>query len=499
MKKRMVVIWFRQLLCDWMLRRKPALKETAFALIATEAGRRIIKASNDRAQGKGVFPGMVLADCKALVPDLQTFDHKEEQAEKLLRSLAEWCTRFTPYASVSLPESVILDASGCTHLWRGEEAYLNDIAKKFGELGYSIRVAMTDTIGAAWALSHYGDRRICLIEKGKHAAAISFLPPEALRLDAAVSEKLHKLGLKKIGSFQSLPNTALRRRFGPDILKRLYQTLGDLPEVTEPVRPLAPYSESLHCLEPIRTREGIEIALKNLLEQLCLRLNKESKGLRDCTLRGYRIDGNIQQVTISTARPVRNAQHLFKLFELKIGNIRPALGIELFMLETTVVEELLGNQDALWAVNSGSEAIIAELLDRVKGKTGNSSVTRYLPAEHYWPERAIKTATSFAEEPAIEWRTDVPRPLHLLTIPERIDVSVPIPDYPPLTFRYKEKLHTVKKADGPERIEQEWWLQSGLYRDYYCVEDEEGSRYWLFRSGDYKSGNAEWFMHGFFA
>jgi hypothetical protein len=54
------------------------------------------------------------------------------------------------------------------------------------------------------------------------------------------------------------------------------------------------------------------------------------------------------------------------------------------------------------------------------------------------------------------------------------------------------------QADGPERIEQEWWIQEGQHRDYYTVEDEEGCRYWLFRSGHYEE-DYEWFIHGFFA
>jgi protein ImuB len=56
------------------------------------------------------------------------------------------------------------------------------------------------------------------------------------------------------------------------------------------------------------------------------------------------------------------------------------------------------------------------------------------------------------------------------------------------------------KADGPERIEPEWWLQTGQHRDYYCVEDEEGHRYWLFRLGHYDAEKTyQWFIHGFFA
>ena len=56
------------------------------------------------------------------------------------------------------------------------------------------------------------------------------------------------------------------------------------------------------------------------------------------------------------------------------------------------------------------------------------------------------------------------------------------------------------KADGPERIEREWWLEGGEHRDYYIVEDEDGQRYWLFRSGHYTvSDTKQWFIHGFFA
>ena len=66
--------------------------------------------------------------------------------------------------------------------------------------------------------------------------------------------------------------------------------------------------------------------------------------------------------------------------------------------------------------------------------------------------------------------------------------------------RYKGVLHKVIKADGPERIEQEWWMAEGQHRDYYAVEDEEGRRYWLFRSGHYTAEKLyQWFLHGFFA
>ena len=111
----------------------------------------------------------------------------------------------------------------------------------------------------------------------------------------------------------------------------------------------------------------------------------------------------------------------------------------------------------------------------------------------------MKAASSLIEKSMTAWSKDKIRPLRLLQKPEPIDVTAPIPDYPPMLFRHQGKVHTIIKADGPERIEQEWWLQQGQHRDYYRVEDEDGCRYWLFRLGHYDDDSFQWFIHGFFA
>jgi protein ImuB len=153
----------------------------------------------------------------------------------------------------------------------------------------------------------------------------------------------------------------------------------------------------------------------------------------------------------------------------------------------------------LWKIITRSRNIrLAELIDRFANKIGIHAVHRYLPDEHYWPERSFKEATSLHEKPTTAWQ-DKPRPLQVLKAPEHIDVTAPIPDYPPMLFRYKGKVINIVKADGPERIEQEWWLQQGEHRDYYRVEDQAGNRYWLFRLGHYHEKIYQWFIHGFFA
>jgi protein ImuB len=500
MQRRVAAIWFRHLKTDWMIRHHPHLKEIPFVLQLPDHGRMRITEPCAKAKAAGVQAGMAVADAKVIIPHLQVLDDTPELAQKLLTKLCHWCIRFTPVAAIDIPDGLLLDVSGCAHLWGGEEAYLKSIVTKLNDLGYHVRAAMADIAGTAWAISRYG-RIKAIIKSGEQANALLSLPPAALRLPLATLERLHKLGLHRIGSFMNMPPSVLRRRFGEHLLTQLDYALGHQDEMINPIQLTAPYLERLPCIEPISTRKGIEIALERLLATFCKRLQGEGKGLRAAIFKGYRVDNEIVQTQISTNHPSHNPVHLFRLFELRIACIEPALGIELFTLEAHQVENVTALQETFWAVNSSFESKeIAELLDGLQSKFGNDTVHRYLPDEHHLPERSIKLSNSLGEQPAKPWCMDKWRPIQLLKEPQPIEVTAPIPDYPPMNFRYNGKLHYIKKADACERIEPEWWLDGGLHRDYYIVEDEAGKRYWVFRLGHYNAdAAASWFIHGFFA
>jgi protein ImuB len=500
MAKRFVSIWFPYLTTDWFSNRRPGLRAIPFVLCMPSHGRMVITAANPLAEEQGVFKGMVLADARAIINGLQHIDDKPGLADKLLHRIAEWCIRFTPCAAIDAPDGIILDASGCSQLWGNDEKYLAEIQRRLQLLGYTSRISMADTIGTAWAIARYSNNSFVVKSKLQTEALLN-LPVASLRIEAETIDRLNKLGLRKIKDFIVMPRTALRRRFGSLIIQRINQALGTEEEFIQPVQPIEPYHERLPSLEPIVNITGIEIALNRLLEALCKRLRNEAKGLRLASFKCYRIDGKIQQVDIGTLRPSCNENHLFKLFESKLSSIEPDLGIELFILEASKVEDHTPRQEKIWESSCGLDsAALGELLDRIADKNGANTIHRYLPAEHYWPERSYQLASTLNQQLDSVWKLDRPRPLQLLHVPERIEVTAPIPDYPPMNFRYKGKLYTIKKAEGPERIEQEWWLQEGEHRDYYIVEDEDGNRYWLFRLGHYSGDKThQWYLHGFFS
>jgi protein ImuB len=500
MHKRYVSLWFRHLLTDRLAISHPELKGKAFVFAELQRGRKVITATTAAAEKYGIVAGMTLADAKMIASGVLVFDATPGRSEKLLKGMAEWCLRYTPLVAVDLPEGLLLDVTGCTHLKGGERPFLKELIERLQVIGYDVRPGMADTIGCAWGMARCA-RNGLIVAPGKHRDALIPLPPSALRLPPDLLTKLQNLGLYTIGNFIHMPKTVIRRRFNKDMVLRLHQALGQEEEFLLPLQESVPYSERLAFLESIRTREVIETALRTLLDTMCKRLYGDGKGLRIAVLTYFRIDGKHGTVEIGTNHPTHRSEHLFKLFSLKLDTVAPGLGIELFVLDAYKTEPVSDKQADLWAAKPGADhEEVAELLDRVAGRIGNGGIHRYLPSERFWPERNSRTSDNLSQQPLTAWRTDKPRPFQLMEPPEHVEAMALTPDYPPKQFRYKGKQHIIVNADGPERIEREWWEDPGEHRDYYIVEDEDGGRYWLFRSGHYDADQPQhWYIHGFFA
>lgn len=501
MAGRFLAIWFRYLETDWHAVRDPVLRTTPFVLTARERGRKLVVAVNAVAQAEGIVVGMNLSDARAIVPALEAREEASGFADNILQKIAVWCIRYAPVVAVHAPDGIVIDGSGCAHLFGGEAAYLKGILQRFEAMGYAVQGAMADTVGAALAVARYAaEARV--VAPGRQLEAILPLPSASLRLEAPVLEQLQKLGLHQVHQFIRMSRKALHRRFGDGLLLRIDQATGKEKEPLLPVVAPEPFSERLPCLEPIRTRTGIELALTRLLESLCARLRKEQKGIRSVVLHCYRLDGKVLQVEVSTSRPTHSPAHLFQLFAFRLDGIQPDEGIELFTLSVARWEVLLPAQDMLWkggGPGGVGHTALAELVDRIVVKLPDTAVLRCVPEENHLPEYAYRKVAFQEAAPGV-WESHKCRPIQLLAVPEPVQVVSPVPDYPPMLFIRKGKRHKVVRADGPERLEQPWWMASGVHRDYYAVEDEEGCRYWLFREGHYDAAHkGQWFLHGFFA
>ncbi|HTE31081.1 MAG TPA: DNA polymerase Y family protein, partial [Chryseolinea sp.] len=148
MSKRFVSIWFRHLKTDWFILRRPVLQAMPFVLALPDHGRMVITAANALAQTQGIDSGMAVADARALLPSLEVLDDKPTLSAKLLNGIAEWCIRYTPAVAIDAPDGLLLDTTGCAHLWGGEIQYVKHILARLKGLGYTAHACMADTIGA---------------------------------------------------------------------------------------------------------------------------------------------------------------------------------------------------------------------------------------------------------------------------------------------------------------------------------------------------------------
>jgi protein ImuB len=476
-----------------------ARPDKPFVLATTAGGRRVITAANGLARTEGISPGMGLADARALEPALGIGEADFIADAAALTKLAHWCDRFSPSTAPYGSDGIFLDVTGCAHLFGDEAGLAAQAVDRLARLRIECRAAIADTPGAAWAMSRFSGKNLVTVPHGMARPALALLPIEALRLEPDIIALLLRLGIQRIGELYPIPRAALAARFGDAVALRLDQALGVAAEPLSPLPP-APLRWSRRSFaEPIATAEAIATATQELLQHLCRRLGEEGMGARQLILALYRVDGRIERATIGTAFPSRDPRHLWRLFEERVPEIDPGLGIEDMVLTVARADKLAQEQrDLSGDATDGTD--LAALVDRLATRLGPRALARAVLRESHIPERAVRFVAPLAEPkaPAI-WDPAKPRPVRLLSRPEEITVTALIPDDPPSLFIWRRQTHRVRHADGPERIADEWWRAEAEARDYYRIEDEEGCRFWVYRAGLYQPETpVHWFLHGFF-
>lgn len=467
----------------------------------TVKGGRRLAAVDEAAGAVGLWAGQRLADALALTPTLRTAEFDPEADAKLLMRLVFACERFSPAVAGDAPDGLVLDITGGAHLWGGEAGLLDALETRLAAWGAPARLGAADTAGAAWAAARFGRERI--VPPAAQAVEIASMPVEALRLSADTAASLRRLGLKTVDQVCDLPRAQLAKRFGADLLLRLDQALGRAEEALVFRRPPTPWLERRRLVEPISTGDDLVRVVGDLAQALCERLVGGGQGGRRWEAAFHRVDGRVLTVQVGTALPSRTPASLVKLFAPKLEAVDPGFGVETVTLRADRVEPLAQRQGNLAAAPDAADGLAA-LADQLANRLGPDRVWRAAPHQSHIPERAIVRQAPTSPSKA-GWDPARPRPLRLLDRPEPIQALAEVPDDPPAVFTWRGVRRRVRRAEGPERIAEEWWRDPTVapdhrrIRDYYAVEDADGARFWLFRAGLYGAPEPpRWFLHGLF-
>jgi protein ImuB len=470
-----------------------------------------LTAVNDAAAALALREGQSFADACAIYPDLAWAEAAPEEDARLLEKLVEWAERYTPYAGAHPPDALILDITGCAHLFGGEEALVRDALSRLKKLDFHARLGLADTVGAAWAVAHHGKSPIVL--SGKIADTIATFPLASLRLHPDTLAGLKQLGFKTVADIMARPRAPLTARFGPELLLRLDQALGRDEEPVTPRVPVPPFSVERAFPEPLVRDEDLLSVLSHLLVRLCRMMENRDEGARALVASLFAVDGRCARIEIGTSRPLRDARRLHRLFADKfaLSTIDNEFGFDRIRLSATAEPFESSQRD----LSAGEDAIaFSHLVDRLSARLGEHRILRFLGQDTHVPEQASPAVPAASAEEFSSASLALPskgigtpeqdslslaRPLRLFERPEPIEVLAEIPDGPPARFRWRRVLHQLARAEGPERIALPWWIGEGQSRtrDYFRVEALDGARFWLYREGLYGAETTpRWFLHG---
>jgi protein ImuB len=533
----------------------PAAAEAALShptpiLLHSRDPRRgeLVVACNQAAIERGVRLQMPLAEAAALAQHggeciIQPHDPTADLAA--LAHLAEHCERFSPIVGWqtaeqvrsagapalarvggvrnSNPDCLFLDVTGIGALFGGEENLAAEVIADIGRLNYTARVAVADTIGAAWAAARQSPKFQVLSLKSHSDLSTRNLELEtwnleSLRLPQETLDLLAELGIVRLEQLLALPRESLRARFGERLLLRVDQLLGTAQEMVVPHRPPPQFIEESVLEYPAERREQIEQIAGVLVRRIAEALASRREGVVRLAGRLDCAPGRPVRFEVGLFRPSADSEHLWDLVRMQLEQAMLPGPVGRVRLEATLTAPLENRQGDLFAGGEHEAARqFALLINRCSSRLGPDKVLCPQLTADPLPEKAVrfrkgvglvrnaergvrskgkaKRDAARFEIPHSSFRTPhsaLLRPLVLFSPPQLLSAISIVPHGPPVSFQFQGRRYHVAHQSGPERIETGWWRGKSVRRDYWRVETTTGQRFWLFR----QLADGQWYLHG---
>jgi len=438
LQRRYLSLWLRRLATDRLKRlwgASPSLLPNRLSggpspapdkpLVITKLIKSALRivAMNDAAQHLGLRIGMPLADARAMHPALAVAESDEAADHRLLDAVAEWCDRYTPLVGFDAPDGLVLDITGCAHLFGGEAALARDLLRRLTTQNLSARLGIADTVGCAVAVARHGAASV--VPPGEFREALVPLPMAALRLEPETVEALAELGLKRIADIIDLPRAPLAARFGEILIRRLDQALGQLDEPITPRLPVPSYVAEQRFPHPIGLERDVLGIIARLAARLTAAMERRQEGARLIQAALFRADNKVYRIEVGTGAPLHHAERIARLFADRLATVGeacdPGFGYDMVRLAALATEHSAPEQIGLRLDDGGrrteaggwrtpgvqdgfaeegtdfagvaafpdSDAEFTHLLDRLGARFGLRRVIRLVPQDTYIPEFAV--------------------------------------------------------------------------------------------------------------
>ncbi|MEO1779628.1 MAG: DNA polymerase Y family protein, partial [Pseudomonadota bacterium] len=117
--RRILSIWFPRLGAERLVRRQPLLADQPVAVVEDQQNMQLITSLNAIAQDAGLQIGQPVRDAHAMCPRLMTYPRSVSAEARFLEALQRWAGKFSPWVAPEDGDALVVDLTGCAHLFGG--------------------------------------------------------------------------------------------------------------------------------------------------------------------------------------------------------------------------------------------------------------------------------------------------------------------------------------------------------------------------------------------
>jgi protein ImuB len=465
---------FHQLPLQALSRQQAATEQ---ALVVLEK-QRVLQA-DDAATELGIKPGTGTATVRALADNIRLLERDPLAEQRCLQQLCCWAYSISPSLYAYREDSLLLEVGSCLKLYQGLDPLLNRIQADLSCRAYNYCTGLAATPRAAWLLSHceQDDYQQPLDQQ------LAPLPLRLLDEFPRQVDALAKAGLWTFGDIQALPPQALARRCGGKFSHLLQQITGTAEDRQPEFQPPTIFTDDYWFGYEVEANRELQPALQRLLQSLCQFLRNTQLQCQQLQWLLYGIKREVKSFEVRCSSPHSIWREWYQLTQLKVEQLQLDIGIEGVGLRCKQL--VPGNTQARDLFSQGQQREpLHSLLDRLQNRLGLQSVEKIACRDEHLPEFAGYSSNDSHINPSADSACDGQRPFWLMPQPQALRYS-------------RRQLYwngRLTLLQGPERIEDNWWLDA-VSRDYYVARDPQGQQYWVFRD----RLQDHWYIQGVFA
>ena len=435
--------------------------DNALAVVERCNHRQQIRCCNVPARQSGIYPSMTLNSAYALLPDLTVVEYNEQIEQNLLYRIGKWAMQFSSIVSVHEPNHILIEIAGSKKLFEGFSTLVHLIEEGLSKLGYNSQIGIAPTPLAANLLAR-ANIRLGITDRQRLKVAISQLPVSLLELPKDTIDGLSRSGMHQIGNVADVSPASLTRRFGCACVDYFDRLLGRHPDPRTPLRLGRTFEREFHLIQEIQDISALQFATQRMINELAAFLIAQDKGINTFQFSLHHEKHQSTELQLRFLQATSQARHLHQVLTERLAQVElvaPVCGLHLFADTFSDVDRDAAD---FFVKSRQQQKSLGEVIDQLCSRLGKEALYTLTTVDDHRPEKAWKK--SFIDLPsdsAGDWPS---RPLWLLKQP----------------LQMQSDYHTVDSS--AERIETGWWEASDVRRDYFLIQDNNGTRYWAFRN-----------------